>query len=162
MVYYTLNVRSRVACVASVSSRGSSRKLGQEQKKKWMTGEGDGNIYFFCFRSNFRPITRLETLATQARSRGKQLVLFSRESWCFPRRNRGKHQDSRENKTNWFLEGPDIKCFWIWDDYSQLGATRLVGYLLSYPTRPRGIIVNYRILILNQCCISSISGITSS
>ena len=29
-----------------------------------------------------------------------QLVLFSRESWCFPRRSRGKHQDSRENKTN--------------------------------------------------------------
>ena len=127
-----------------------------------MTGEGEGNIYFFCFRSNFRPVTRLETLATQARSRGKQLVLFSRESWCFPRRNRGKHQDSRENKTNWFPKGPDIKCFWIWDDYSQLGATRLVGYLLSYPSRPRGIIVNYRILILIQCCISSISGITSS
>ena len=43
-----------VACVASVSSRGSSRKLGQEQKKT-------------CFRSNFRAITRLETLATQAK-----------------------------------------------------------------------------------------------
>ena len=42
-----------IACVASVSSRGSSRKLGQEQKKKkkWM---------------NFRAITRLETPATQA------------------------------------------------------------------------------------------------
>ena len=26
------------------------------------------------------------------RSRGKQLVLFSRESWCFPRRGRGKHR----------------------------------------------------------------------
>ena len=38
-----------LACVASVSSRGSSRKLG-----------------FFCFRSNFGAITRLETLATQA------------------------------------------------------------------------------------------------
>ena len=23
----------------------------------------------------------------------------------------GKHQDSRENKTNWFSEGSDIKCF---------------------------------------------------
>ena len=31
-----------IACVASVSSRGSSRKLGQEQKKL-MTGEGEGN-----------------------------------------------------------------------------------------------------------------------
>ena len=55
-----------LACVASVSSRsrGSSRKLGQEQKKKWMTGEGAKP--FFCFRSNFRAINRLETLATQA------------------------------------------------------------------------------------------------
>ena len=56
-----------LACIASVSSRGSSRKLGQEQKK--MTGEGEGTLPlqpFFCFRSNFRAITRLETLATQA------------------------------------------------------------------------------------------------
>ena len=45
----------KLACVANVSSRGSSRKPGQEQKKP-----------FFCFRSNFRAITRLETLATQA------------------------------------------------------------------------------------------------
>ena len=44
-----------LACVASVSSRGSFRKLGQEQK-----------TIFFCFCSNFRAITRLETLATQA------------------------------------------------------------------------------------------------
>ena len=33
-------------------------KLGQEQKKKF--------FFFFCFRSNLRVITRLETLATQA------------------------------------------------------------------------------------------------
>ena len=41
------------------------------------------------------------------RSGGKQLVLFSQE----------KHQDSRENKTNWFSEGPDIKCFVIFLDF---------------------------------------------
>ena len=47
-----------LACVASFSSRGLSRKLEREQKKnEWP---------FFCFRSNFRAITRLETLATQA------------------------------------------------------------------------------------------------
>ena len=33
---------------------------------------------------------------------GNQLVFFSREPWCFPRQSRGKHQDSRENKTNCF------------------------------------------------------------
>ena len=35
----------------------------------------------------------------------------------FPRRSRGKHQDSRENKTNWFPEGPGIKCFVIFLDF---------------------------------------------
>ena len=49
-----------MAYVASVSSRGSSRKLGQEQKIR---------MIFFCFRSNFGAIiTRSETLATQATS----------------------------------------------------------------------------------------------
>ena len=51
------------------------------------------------------------------RSRGKQLVLFSRESWCFPRQILGKHQHSRENKTNWFPEGREIKCFVIFLDF---------------------------------------------
>ena len=108
-------MRDFIACVASVSSRGSSRKLWQEQKNKKNDGGGGGNpgvicslcfyfdelsIYkwtepwnfkgrfpeswglrasvsssplpvplqpFFRFRSNFRAITRLETLATQAR-----------------------------------------------------------------------------------------------
>ena len=40
------------------------------------------------------------------RSRGKQLVLFSQESW-----------DLRENKTNWFPEGTYIKCFVIFLDF---------------------------------------------
>ena len=46
-----------LACVASVSSRGSSRKLGEEKKKKWMT---PSNLFFAS------AISRLETLATQA------------------------------------------------------------------------------------------------
>ena len=29
----------------------------------------------------------------------------------FPETKSGKNQDSRESKTNWFPEGPDIKCF---------------------------------------------------
>ena len=33
---------------------------------------------------------------------GNQLVLFSLESWCFPRLRLGKHQDYWENKTNCF------------------------------------------------------------
>ena len=87
-----------LACVASVSSRGSSRKLGQEQKK-WMTGEVEGNEGtkvsssplplplqpFFCFRSNFRAITRLEMLATQANKALSVILLLSRfEVYLFP------------------------------------------------------------------------------
>ena len=30
---------------------------------------------------------------------------------------RGKRQDSRENKTNYFPEGPYIKCFVIYLDF---------------------------------------------
>ena len=59
------------------------------------------------------------------RSRGEQLVLFSQESWCFPRRSRGKHQDSLENKTNWFPEGSDIKCFVIFLDFHFNGNKRM-------------------------------------
>ena len=61
------------------------------------------------------------------RSRGKQLGLFSRKSWCFPRRSRGNHQDSRENKTNWFPEGPDIKCFVIFLDFHFNSNKRITG-----------------------------------
>ena len=31
-----------------------------------------------------------------------------RNSFVFPRVHLGKHQDLRENKTNWFPEGPNI------------------------------------------------------
>ena len=40
------------------------------------------------------------------RSPGKQLVLFSKSPDVSPRGSLEKHQDSRENKTNWFPEGP--------------------------------------------------------
>ena len=65
----------RIACVASVSSRGSSRKPEQEQKKH-NDGGGEGNE---GFRSNFRAITRLETLATQANFRKAFYSLSSRK-----------------------------------------------------------------------------------
>ena len=50
-----------IACVASVSAR-VRRESWEESKKK------RNDLFFFNrFRSNFRAITRLETLATQAR-----------------------------------------------------------------------------------------------
>ena len=61
------------------------------------------------------------------RSQGKQLVLFSLKSWCFPQLRLGKHQDSRENKTNWFPERPDIKCFVIFLDFHFNSNKRITG-----------------------------------
>ena len=40
--------------------------------------------------------------------------------FCFPESpdvSRDEHQDSRENKTNLFPEGPDIKCFVIFQEF---------------------------------------------
>ena len=46
---------------------------------------------------------------------------------CFPRLRLWKHQDSRENKTNWFLEGPDTKCFVIFLDFHFSSNKRITG-----------------------------------
>ena len=42
------------------------------------------------------------TLTLNVRSQGKQLVLFSQESSCFPRPRLEKHQDSRKTKLTSF------------------------------------------------------------
>ena len=65
--------------------------------------------------------------ALSVRSWGKQLVLFSRESWCFPRRSRGKHQTQGKTKVNWFPEGPEIKCFVIFLDFNFNSNKRITG-----------------------------------
>ena len=41
-----------IACVASISSRGSSRKLGQEQKKKKKNDGGGGGERRNCLPAN--------------------------------------------------------------------------------------------------------------
>ena len=59
-----------VAYAASVSAR-VRRESWAEQKKK---NSNDGHDFFFCSRSNFRAMTRLETLATQANRSGEVTV----------------------------------------------------------------------------------------
>ena len=56
----------RVACAASVSARVCRESWNESKKKR--------NDLFFCSRSNFRAITRLETLATQANGSGEVTV----------------------------------------------------------------------------------------
>ena len=61
------------------------------------------------------------------RSRGKQFVLFSSSpnvSFDFVS---GNIRTSRENKTNWFPEGPDIKCFVIFLDFHFKSNKRITG-----------------------------------
>ena len=38
-----------------------------------------------------------------------------------------KSRDSRENKTNWFPEGPDIECFVIFLDFHFNSNKRITG-----------------------------------
>ena len=85
-----MSMRRQVACVASVFRASSWREVGTRAKKKEMTGEGEGkegillspphppSTFFFCSRSKFRAITRLETLATQARRQVLSFLFFSR------------------------------------------------------------------------------------
>ena len=50
---------------------------------------------FSLFYTRFMLISSLFTgiFTLNVRFQGKHLVLFSKESWCFPRRSQGKHQD---------------------------------------------------------------------
>ena len=60
------------ACQKCRKSNFSSRAGTRAKKKKMNDGGGEGEP-FFCFRSNFPTITRLETLATQASSLSPRL-----------------------------------------------------------------------------------------
>ena len=88
LVVFAAEART-LKCLISTSLRSkrflasSSRKLGREQKKE-RTGEGEGNetFFFFCSRSNFRAVTRLETLATQAIFRPIMISLEKGVSTC--------------------------------------------------------------------------------
>ena len=56
-----------IACVASVSARVRRERRDESKKKKRNDGGGGGERRIvFRFHSNFRAITRLETLATHA------------------------------------------------------------------------------------------------
>jgi len=82
-----LGLLNNLACVGSVSARVRRQNWDKSEKKKKIDGGGGGEKwkrcflfsssplslplppFFFCSRSNFRAVTRLETLATQARER---------------------------------------------------------------------------------------------
>ena len=72
-------VKSNVACVSRVSSRVRRESWDKSffKKKFGMTGEWRGIhlFFFFCSRSDFRAITPLETLATQARSKESLFII---------------------------------------------------------------------------------------
>ena len=74
-VSLVMRTRTPLKCKGSLRSKrfraSLSRKFGREQKKR-----NDPFHLFFCSRSNFRAITRLETLATQANVRESKIVGF--------------------------------------------------------------------------------------
>ena len=56
-----------LACVASVSLRVRRESWDESKKKRKDGGGGGDSTFFFCSCSNFHAVTRLETLATQAK-----------------------------------------------------------------------------------------------
>ena len=62
---------------------------------------------------------------------GDPLVLFSLESWCFPRlRLAGKHQDFRENKTNCFPR--DLTLSVYGNMFEEEECRQTISYLQGY------------------------------
>ena len=68
----------------------------------------------------YSSLTSHSQYTLNVRSRRKQLVLFSLESWCLPR-------STSSRKTNWFPEGPNIKCFAIFLDFHFNSNKRITG-----------------------------------
>ena len=82
-------VRSNVACVSRVSSRVRRESWDKSffKKKFGMTGEWRGiHLFFLCSRSNFRAITPLETLATQARSKKSLFIITVNKNFKLAKR----------------------------------------------------------------------------
>ena len=83
-------VKSNVTCVSRVSSRVRRESWDKSffLKKFGMTGEWRGIhlFFFFCSRSNFRAITPLETLATQARSKKSLFIITVNKNFKLAKR----------------------------------------------------------------------------
>ena len=82
---------------------------------------------------------------------GNHLVLFSLESWSFPRLHLGKHQVSRENKTNCFPR--DLTLYSVWNSDSQRTATsfysfrflqELIHYVTQFTCKRQDLILSQR------------------
>ena len=70
---------------------------------KGFAGDGSKACYgMYCKFMLWRCNMNFELYTLNVRSRGKQLVLFSRGSCCFPRRSRGKHQTRGKAKLTSF------------------------------------------------------------
>ena len=75
-------------------------------------------FFFVCLFVCFDHPLDAGCITKHLSSLGKKLVLFSRESRCFPRLRLGKHRDSRENKTNCFPREQSLSVY-----YSTLSGT---------------------------------------
>ena len=73
------------------------------------------SAYFFCccWRTLKWKSRNIRKHLMSSGPLGNQLVLFSLESWCFPRQSQGKHQDSGENKTNCFPQDLTLNVYYL-------------------------------------------------
>ena len=70
-------------------------------------------VFFCCCSSTLKWKSRNITKHLMQGPSGNQLVLFSFESWCFPRLRLRKLQDSQENKTNCFPRDLTLSVYFI-------------------------------------------------
>ena len=85
----------------------------------------------------FHMVYRSDTKHYNVWSRGKQLVLFSRESRCFPRLRLGKHRESRENKLTSFPRDQILSALLYIQRMNKLNKRRKINLLSTPEQAPR-------------------------
>ena len=74
--------------------------MSENEESQWRVVKMKGGVPWPISLCKLEAGSSSTEIERRAWSRGKQLVSFSQESRCFQSRSRGKHQDSRENRTN--------------------------------------------------------------
>ena len=71
---------------------------------------------------------------------GKLVSCVFHRAWCFPRLRLGKHQDSRENKTNCFPRDHTLNVYWVRpkNDRKKVAQERMAWKLLVILVINRG------------------------
>ena len=130
-----ISVVSRVRTTAG-TRRNNSKKHCEKQQEDNSGGGGGGGATSATWRIFAGLGLGLGLWSSKMNFTSMQVSMFyffnnihlmSDPDFVRSRLRLGKHQDSRENKTNWFPERPDIKCFVIFLDFHFNSNKRITG-----------------------------------